>query len=143
MLATIFAHVSSLVGGWIASWLVGLTFGLLNVGIAFVVVGVATSVLIRVGATPERLEAVIAQFTNAMQFVTGQVEGFAKILLSLLIFSLFKRQPGLVMIFLFIGFQFVPTPAFIPNTQRKNMRAGAIGTVSGLLTAWWLYYPKA
>ena len=109
MLATVAAHISSLIAGWIASWLVGLTFGLLNMAIAMLATLVGTSALVRVRATPAYIEAFTTQVANGMQWVTGAVEGVAKIVLSLIVFSFFGRQPGLVMLALFIGFQLIPS----------------------------------
>lgn len=142
MLVTVAAHVSSLIAGCIAGWLIGLTIGLLNMFIATVATLVGTSVLARVGATPEHIKVFATQIANGMQWVTGAVEGIVKIVLSLLVFSYFGRQPGLVMVALFIGFQLIPIPSFLPESQRKNMRYGVLGTIFGVLIAWWIYYPK-
>jgi hypothetical protein len=46
------------------------------------------------------------------------------------------------MLALFVVLQLIPMPSFLPESQRKNMRSGATGTIFGLLLAWLMYYPK-
>ena len=142
MLATVAAHISSIIVGWVASQLIWLTFGLLNMVIAMLLISVGSWLLLKVGAT-SACEALTTQVTNGMHWVTGGLDGIAKILLSLFIFSFFERQPGLVMLALFIGSQLFAASPLLAGSQRPNWRSGSFGTIFGLLLGWWAYYPQS
>jgi len=98
MLTTVLAHIAALVVGYIAGAIVNLIFGVINVALAGVLVLAASWVLLKQGVPLENVERLNAKTIAGFFFITGVIEGIAKILLALVVFRWFEREMGWLMV---------------------------------------------
>lgn len=143
MLRIVLAHLLSTLAGWPTEWAVWLVFGLINMGIAILLTSIGSRFLLKRGVNLEVVERWTAKEVSGFFFITGVVEGVAKILVSLIVFRWLRQEPGLVMLSIFILLQFIPLPKALPGTTEMNIRGASRGVIVGLVVGWWLYFPKA
>lgn len=136
MLTTVLAHIAGLVGGYIAGLIVNLVFGVVNVALAGIVVAAASGLLLKQGVPIENVERLNAKTISGFFFITGVIEGIAKIAVALVVFRWFGREMGWAMVLIFVAFQLIPVPAGLGERNRENMRSGSAGTILGLLGTW-------
>jgi hypothetical protein len=136
LLTTAFAHVAALIAGYIAGLVVNLVFGIANVAVAGVLVAAASGLLLKQGVALESVERLNAKTIASFFFITGVIEGIAKILLAVVIFGWFDRQVGWPMVVLFAAFQLIPFISALDEQHRANMRSGSAGALLGLVGTW-------
>ena len=136
MIATVLAHIASIVAGYITGAIIYLVFGVINVAVAGVLVVLASIVLVKAGVAVEDVQRLNANTVAGFFFITGVLEGLVKILVAQIVFHLFDREMGWIMVLIFIAFQLVPFPSALGEKHRANMRSGSAGAILGLLTTW-------
>lgn len=136
MLTMVLAYIAAPVAGYVTGAVVNLTFGVVNVALAGVLGAIASGVLLKQGVPLETVERLNERNIEGFFFITGAIEGIAKILVAFVVFRWFEREMGWLMVFIFVAFQLVPFPSALGEQHRGNMRSGSAGAILGLIGTW-------
>jgi len=138
MLTTLLAYVAALAAGYIAAVVVILIFGTVNIALArvLVVAASAVAVLLKQEVPLEYVERLNAKTIAGFFFITGVIEGIAKIFVALVVFRWFEREMGWLMVFIFVAFLLIPFPTALGEQHRSNRRSASAGAILGLVGTW-------